>query len=115
MSQSPRLGPYEYSATESVTASDTAAALDDTLIAQAQPGGPNRAAQYALIQVRDYGILWNLAGDDGDTPAQTDIGAEFTAPNGTPIILNGESAIARFRYINAVAGNDARLVIQLGF
>lgn len=118
MSASPRLGPYEYTPTFKVASTDAVQYLSTDYTLRAPSGGGNQSAQYAMIQVRDADILWNIsppADPDITVPAQTDVGAESICGEDGIIFLNGESAIAGFCFISAVAVTPARLIVTLGF
>lgn len=109
---SPVGGPYVYTPSLEITASDavqTFATDYSDYITRVPAGGGSQEAQYALIQVRDNGLAW-LSHEDPDQA-----GFGYDAPAGTPIVLAGKDAILGFRFINATNGDDARLIVTFGF
>lgn len=109
---SPAQGPFDYTETFSITVSDTVQSLGDDYADSVQKipsGGSRETALYALIQARDEGILWAIGVD----PVQDGLGYE--APAGSVIVLYGEDAIFNFRFLNLTNGEDARLIVTVGF
>ena len=109
MAQSPLEGPFDYTDTFELTASDTSQAFSSDYYANVPLGGGTEIARTALIQVLDAGISWRIGGT-ADPATET-----YLAPEGSIINLVGKSAITGFRFINSVVATNARLVVTMGF
>jgi hypothetical protein len=112
MPLSSNLGPYDYTSTATLTASDTAQNLladYPDAIQRVPSGGGRETAQYLLVQVLDADLLWTLT----STPVQGGLG--YKAPSGSVISFFGRDAVAAFSFLNFTNGDDARLIITVGF
>lgn len=110
MAQSPHQGPFVYTATTELTASNTAQNLSESTITRTPSGGGTEKARYVYIQVQDNDLAW--AYETTLLSAQNQ--GYRVLPLGD-IELYGEDAISNFAYRNWTDSSNATLVVTVGF